>query len=321
MAAMSGLDIVIQVLTFTMVFVGVLVAQRTIASISAVRRRLGDSAKPMRQQARSVVRSDTVRNRFLLWVQATTASGGPQEANKLRRELSLAGFEQPTAPVWYVIIRFSLAIGLPLLMIFGPALFGRTIGGIGAIVFPLVLCGLGLVAPHAFVNNRAEARRVQMEQEFPDALDLLVVCVEAGLGLEAAFVRVTAEVATSHPRIAEEFGRMSAELTAGRGRAEALRAMSERVSVDSINSFVALLIQTDALGVSIAQSLRTYSSEMRQSRFLKAEEKAMRIPVLLTVPLVACLMPVIIVALLLPPIIDLMRTLGPALAHTPGAGP
>ena len=114
---------------------------------------------------------------------------------------------------------------------------------------------------------------------------------------------------------------MSAELTAGRGRSEALRAMAERVNVDSIKSFVALLIQTDALGVSIAQSLRTYSSEMRQSRFLKAEEKAMRIPVLLTVPLVACLMPVIIVALLLPPIIDLMRTLGPALAHPPGAGP
>jgi tight adherence protein C len=239
----------------------------------------------------------------------------------LRRELSLAGFDQATAPVWYVITRFSLAIGLPLLVVFGPALLGKSIGGIGVIVFPLVLCGLGLVAPRLFVSNRAEARRVQMEQEFPDALDLLVVCVEAGLGLEAAFVRVTAEVAESHPRIAQEFGRMSAELTAGRGRAEALRAMSERVNVDSIKSFVALLIQTDALGVSIAQSLRTYSAEMRQSRFLKAEEKAMRIPVLLTVPLVACLMPVIIVALLLPPIIDLMRTLGPALAHTSGVGP
>jgi len=320
MAGMSALDIFIQVLTFTLVFVGVLVGQRTIISMAAVRRRLGDSASPTPQATRSVVRSDTVRNRFLLWVQATTASG-PQEANKLRRELSLAGFEQASAPVWYVIVRFSLAIGLPLLMIFGPVLLGRPIGGIGAIVFPLVLCGLGLVAPRAFVNNRAGARRTQMEQEFPDALDLLVVCVEAGLGLEAAFVRVTSEVAESHPRIAEEFGRMSAELTAGRGRAEALRAMAERVSVDSIKSFVALLIQTDSLGVSIAQSLRTYSSEMRQSRFLKAEEKAMRIPVLLTVPLVACLMPVIIVALLLPPIIDLMRTLGPALAHTGGVGP
>jgi len=321
MAGMSALDIFIQVLTFTMVFVGVLVGQRTIASISAVRRRLGDRAKPASQQQRSVVRSDTVRNRFLLWVQATTASGGPQEANKLRRELSLAGFEQATAPVWYVIVRFSLAIGLPLLVIFGPALLGKPIGGIGALVFPLLLCGIGLIAPNAFVRNRAEARRVQMEQEFPDALDLLVVCVEAGLGLESAFVRVTSEVRTSHPRIAEEFGRMSAELTAGRGRTEALRAMAERVNVDSIKSFVALLIQTDSLGVSIAQSLRTYSAEMRQSRFLKAEEKAMRIPVLLTVPLVTCLMPVIIVALLLPPIIDLMRTLGPALAHTPGVGP
>ena len=313
MAAMSGLDIVIQVLTFTMVFVGVLVAQRTIASISAVRRRLGDSAKPMPQQARSVVRSDTVRNRFLLWVQATTASGGPQEANKLRRELSLAGFEQPTAPVWYVIIRFSLAIGLPLLMIFGPALFGRTIGGIGAIVFPLVLCGLGLVAPHAFVNNRAEARRVQMEQEFPDALDLLVVCVEAGLGLDAAFIRVSDEIQESHPRIAREFSRLTEELRAGRSRTEALRAMADRCNVAGIRSFVALAIQTDALGASIAQTLRTYSAEMRHTRFLKAEEKAMRIPVLMTIPLVVCILPVIIGALMLPAVIDVIRYLGPAL--------
>ena len=142
----------------------------------------------------------------------------------------------------------------------------------------------------------------------------MVVCVEAGLGLEAAFVRVAAEVKESHPRIAEEFGRLSDELSAGRGRAEALRALADRLNVDSIRSFVALLIQTDLLGVSIGQSLRTYSAEMRESRFMKAEEKAMRIPVLMTLPIVACFMPVIIVALLLPPAIDVVRTLIPALS-------
>lgn len=310
------LDVIIQILTFSMVFVVVLLGQGAVASMLTVRRRLGGDRDRGPTAARSsIVRTDTVRNRFLLWVQAATASGGPKEATKLRRDLSLAGFDQPSAPVWYVIVRFSMAIGLPLLLIFGASLAGKPLGGIGAIVFPLVLCGLGLVAPRAVIQNRAESRRVLMEQQFPDALDLMVVCVEAGLGLEAAFVRVAAEVRESHPRIAEEFGRMSNELTAGRGRAEALRAMAERVSVDAVKSFVALLIQTDALGVSIAQSLRTYSVEMRQNRFLKAEEKAMRIPVLITMPLVACLMPVIVIALLLPPSIDLIRTLGPALTH------
>jgi len=184
---------------------------------------------------------------------------------------------------------------------------------LGAVVFPLVLCGIGLIAPKAVMDNRINKRREQLEHEFPDSLDLLVVCVEAGLGLEAAFVRVADEVKESHPRISEEFGRLADELGAGRGRAEALRALADRVNADSIKSFVALLIQTDVLGVSIAQSLRTYSAEMRETRFMKAEEKAMRIPVLMTMPIVACFMPVIVVALLLPPAIDVIRTLVPAM--------
>jgi tight adherence protein C len=171
------------------------------------------------------------------------------------------------------------------------------------------------MTPYVFVRRRAGDRRQRIEHEFPDALDLMVVCVEAGLGLEAAFIRVAREVTESHPRIGEEFGRLAEELGAGRGRADALRAMAVRVDVENINAFVALLIQSDALGVSIAQSLRTYSTEMREARFLKAEEKAMRIPVLMTMPIVVCFMPVVIVALLLPPAIDVVRILAPAFSH------
>jgi tight adherence protein C len=171
-----------------------------------------------------------------------------------------------------------------------------------------------LVAPHLFISGRASARRGQLEQEFPDALDLMVVCMEAGLGLEAAFIRVGLEVVESHPRIAEAFGRVSDELRAGQGRAEALRSMADRTDIEPVRAFVALLIQTDALGTSIGRTLRTYAVEMRAHRFLRAEEKAMRIPVLMTVPLVACILPVVVTALLLPPILDVLRTIGPALA-------
>ena len=288
----------------------------------AVRRRLGqDVSTPSVKGASSVLKSDTISNRFLVWVQTTTAPKDSKDASKLRRELSLAaGFTHPAAPVWYVICRFALAIGLPVLMIGTTTLAGRPMTGLAGIIFPLLACGLGLIAPHTYVNGRANTRRAEMEHEFPDALDLLVVCVEAGLGLESAFVRVATEVRESHPRVAEEFGRMADELSAGRGRADALRALADRVSVDSVKAFVALLIQTDALGVSIAQSLRTYSTEMRESRFMKAEEKAMRIPVLMTMPIVACFMPVIVVALLLPASIDMIRNLGPAMAGTQAAG-
>ena len=119
-----------------------------------------------------------------------------------------------------------------------------------------------------------------------------------------------------HPRIAEEFGRLVAELSAGRSRADALRAMADRTDVDQIRSFVGLLIQTESLGVSIGQTLRTYSVEMREHRFLKAEEKALRIPVLMTVPLIACILPVIVITALLPAIIDLIRNILPALRGT-----
>lgn len=307
-------EILIQVLTFGLVVTGVLLAQRSLFATLAVRRRMGN---PRQEQAEplagGILRSDAVNNRVLQWVQSALLTD-TADRSKLRRDLALAGLDHPAAPAAYVATRLSLAIGMPLALIFGPTFAGHPIQGLGAIVFPLAVCGLGLILPRTFISRRANARREALEFQFPDALDLLVVCVEAGLGLEAAVVRVASEVKQSHPRIAEEFGQLASQMDAGRSRADALRALGERVDVVSVKSFVALLIQTETLGVSIAQSLRTYSTEMRETRFLKAEEKAMRIPVLMTVPIVACFMPVIIVALLLPPLIDVARTLMPQLA-------
>jgi tight adherence protein C len=146
----------------------------------------------------------------------------------------------------------------------------------------------------------------------------MVVCVEAGLSLDAAFLRVGHEIEESHPGIANEFARVSEQLRAGRARSDALRTMADRTGVPAIKSFVSLLIQTEMLGAGIAQTLRTYSKEMRETRFVNAEEKAMRIPVLMTIPLVVCILPVIITALLLPAAIDVMRTLVPALSGSHG---
>ena len=161
------------------------------------------------------------------------------------------------------------------------------------------------------IDNRVGAWRTKLENDFPDVLDLLVVTVEAGLGIAAGFIRVAEETVESHPGVSAELMRVNQDLRVGRSRAEALRGMADRTGVDMIVSFVALMIQTDALGGSIAQSLRTYSAEMRQTRMLRAEEKAMRIPVLLTVPLVLCILPVIVTAVMLPAIIGVMRGFGP----------
>jgi tight adherence protein C len=278
-----------------------------------VRRRLGDRSAVRAQKSGALVADRQVTNPFLLWVQRSTSLADSKDQAKLTRDLALGGIRNPAAPTLYVVLRFGLAIGLPLGFLLLQQIISKPFTGLMLIGGAVGLCGLGLVAPRAMLDNRIQARKTQLEQEFPDALDLMVVCVEAGLGLEAAFVRVGGEVRESHPRIAEEFDRVCQELAAGRGRADALRAMADRTDVESVRSFVALLIQTDTLGTSIGQTLRTYSNEMRDHRFLAAEEKAMRIPVLLTIPLVACILPVILTALMLPAMIDVARKLGPAL--------
>lgn len=314
------LDLIIEALIFCTIVAVTFVVSREVERSLEQRRRLGEQNFVGTPSAAPLLQGRGLDNRFYQWVESSSSISDSAERHKLRTELSLAGFDSPAAPALYVITRFLLAIGLPLGFILIRILSSQPIGGMGFIFGILLLCGLGFIGPSAFVSNRARARRTDLEIEFPDALDLMVVCVEAGLSLDATFVRVGEEVRESHPRIAKEFGRVSDELRAGRSRADALRAMADRADVPGIRSFVALVIQTETLGASIAQTLRTYSTEMRETRFLRAEERAMRIPVLMTVPLVTCILPVIVGALLLPAIIDVIRTLLPALTGHNGGG-
>jgi tight adherence protein C len=312
----SPIELVVEIFTFAVVVAITWAIIGAAASVVNVRRRLGaDVAAAPTAGRGSLIKAEGVSNPFLQWVQSSSSLNDTADRLKLQRSLLMAGFESASAPVWYVILRFSCAIGLPLAFIGYQAFSAHPTTGIPLIFGALLLCGFGLIVPRALVDRRARQRAEEMEREFPDVLDLTVVCVEAGLGLEAAFIRVGHEVRESHRLMSEAFERVSQEMRAGRSRADALRAMADRVQVDTIKSFVALLIQTDALGTSIAQTLRSYSVEMREHRFLRAEEKAMRIPVLMTLPLVACILPTIIGALLLPPILDVVRTVGPAMAR------
>ena len=309
------LDLIVEVLIFVTIVAATWFFGREIERVIEQRRRLGGQGGATAGATAPLLQGRGLENRFFQWVQASTSISEPAYLQKLRAELSLAGFESPSAPVWFIIIRFLLAIGDPLTFVLSRILLSQPLGGSGFLFGVLIFAALGFLAPSFYVRQRARSRRMDLELEFPDALDLMVVCVEAGLGLDAAFIRVGEEIHESHPRIAKEFGRLAEELRAGRSRAEALRAMADRCDVQGIRSFVALVIQTDALGASIAQTLRTYSAEMRQTRYLRAEEKAMRIPVLMTIPLVVCILPVIVGALMLPAVIDVIRYLGPALTH------
>jgi tight adherence protein C len=309
----SLIEIILEIAVFGGAVLLFTMAVREVEFALERRRRLGVQGASGHGVIRPLLADTGEQNAFQKWIEESTSISNTTERQKLRRQLQMAGFYSPNAPVWYIVIRFSLAIGLPVLFILAQSLSAHPETGLGTILWPVLLCGLGLLAPSRLLANRVAARQTQLEYEFPDALDLLVVCVEAGLSLDASFVRIGREIGESHPRISEEFERVSEQLRAGRARPDALRAMADRTGVAAVKSFVALLIQTEMLGTSIAQTLRTYAVEMRETRYLKAEERAMRIPVLLTMPLVGCILPVIVAVALLPAMIDVARTLLPAL--------
>lgn len=171
----------------------------------------------------------------------------------------------------------------------------------------------GLYLPNLLVTAKADRRREEITNGFPDCLDLMLVCVEAGLGLESAMDRVGREMVSSHPLVAELLSTATLQLRAGARREEALRAMGESSGVDEIRSFATLLIQSDKLGTSIADTLRVYANEMREKRRMRAEEKAHRLPVLISIPLVVCMLPVMIGVLMLPGVVRVTRQLIPAL--------
>jgi tight adherence protein C len=232
---------------------------------------------------------------------------------ELRRRLIAAGYSAPYAPRAYTLIRLMLVIGVPVLLLGWMWLAGSRPSVVRLYVYAIAAAVLGLYGPTLFIRIKADRRQREIINGFPDALDLMLVCVEAGLGLEAAFARVGQEMTASHPLLSEQLGTVVLELRAGRSREDALRRMAERAGTDEIRAFATLLIQSTKLGSSIAQTLRIYASEMRERRRMRAEEKAHRLPVLLSIPLVACMLPVMIGVLMLPAIIRVIRVMMPAL--------
>ena len=253
------------------------------------------------------------------WVNLVTAiekAGIPLVDTKdatLRGRLVAAGYTQEYAPRIYSLVRLILVMGLPLAVLGMMWANGSPPSSLKLYVIAMVSALMGLYLPSLWVRAKADRRQREIINGFPDALDLMLVCVEAGLGLEAAFSRVGMEMTRSHPLLAEQFGAVVLELRAGRSQEDALRRMADRAGADEIRAFATLLIQSHKLGSSIAQTLRTYASEMRERRRMRAEEKAHRLPVLLSIPLVTCMLPVMIGVLMLPAVIRTIRVLIPAM--------
>lgn len=247
--------------------------------------------------------------RLVAAVESRGLSLEDSKSNVLANKLALAGYEQPYAVRAYVLIRTTLTLMLPALAY---AFMLATSSGLSASKTYMVLivaAAAGLYVPNVIVSGRADRRKTEILNGFPDALDLMLVCVEAGLGIDAVFARVGQEIVDLHPKLADLFAKVSLELRAGRPRSEALKNMAKRSGVEEIQSFATLVVQSDKLGASIGQALKVYASEMREGRHMRAEEKAHRLPVLLSIPLVLFLLPTMIGVLALPASISLRTTM------------
>jgi tight adherence protein C len=230
------------------------------------------------------------------------AAADSNDMKVLRNRLTLAGIYDPHAVAYFFIARTGLALGLAVLAMFIVPLFGVQ----SSTLFWLTVGGTGLVgylAPSYYLDRRIAARRMEHQLGFPDFLDLLVVCADAGLAMEAALSRVEEELATSYPSLSANIHMAILEIRAGRTMTEALDHFGDRLGLEEARSFAALLQQSSELGASISTALRVYSDDMRHKRMSRAEEKAHSLPAKLTIPMMACIFPVIFVVILTPVIV------------------
>jgi tight adherence protein C len=234
----------------------------------------------------------------------------PKEMSKLRRRMATAGYRSVTAAVLYGASELILPI------VFGGIAF--LLVGWSKWHFVLFAAAIGYMAPSVWLGRQTSLRQKEIRNGLPDALDLLIVCIEAGSGIDQAIVKASDELDISYPALAEELRLVTTEVRAGKPRLEAFKNFASRTKVDEVRSLVAMLIQTDRFGTSVAQALRTHAEVSRTKRRQNAEERAGKIGVKLVFPLVFCLFPSLYVAILGPAVVDYVTKFKPGIAEQRG---
>ncbi len=231
--------------------------------------------------------------------------------SQIRKLLVQAGYRRQTAVSVFLAAKLLLALGSVTIVALVYTLTGNFFQLITplAILVILLVGGISFFLPDAFLQRRIAWRQLDFIEGFPDALDMLVVCVEAGLGLDSAIHRVASEIRISHPHLSSELALIPIEIRAGKSRREALQGLADRTGVDQVISLVTLLHQAEQFGTSVAASLRAYSDEMRTQRIQRAREKAAKLPVKLVFPIALFIFPALFLVVLGPAVIQLYDTM------------
>ena len=236
------------------------------------------------------------------------------EESPLRLRFLHAGLRGDAPVMFYFAAKTFLAILLPVIAYFYIMLGGIKFGTNAMLLILLTACAIGYYLPNVLLSRLVFVRQREIFETFPDAADLLLVCVEAGLGLDAAFVKVAEEMRRKSQALAEELHLVNLELRAGGSRDKALRNLALRTGVEEVNTFATMLIQADRFGTSVGESLRVFSDELRTKRQMRAEEVAAKIPLKLLFPMVFCIFPSLMLVLLGPAFIQIYRVLLPTMA-------
>lgn len=237
----------------------------------------------------------------------------PKDSTVMLRRLMRAGFRGPSALKTLYGSKAILGVMLPVAALVFAA--NSDIDPGQKVLLVTASFGAGFFGPNEYVRLRGKRRQKLLRKGLPNALDLMVVCVESGLGLDQAIVQVAKELQFAHPEISQEFGLMNLEMKAGNRRADALRNLADRTGVDEVKKLVAVLIQADRFGTSIAQSLRGHSEFMRVQTRQQAEEKAAKLGVKLVFPIFFCILPSLFVVTVGPVLVRIVRDLIPMMMN------
>jgi tight adherence protein C len=254
----------------------------------------------------------------LIWRELVNRIGGvlpaaPKDLPQIKRRLVRAGFRNPSAPRVLQAARVAGSCGLGLLgLVF--ALQSKAAPD-RALILTGALAAFGYMAPNQYLSFRIGRRKHAIQRGLPNALDLMVVCVESGLGIDQSIIQVAKELQRAHPEICDEFTVMNLELRAGKRRPEALHNLADRTGVEDVKKLVAVLVQTDRFGTSVAQSLRGHADYLRIMARQRAEECAAKLAVKLVFPIFFCVLPSLFIVTVGPVMIRLVRDLLPMMEN------
>jgi tight adherence protein C len=280
---------------------GLGVSVRVAAVTNPVRRRLGLINETQPQNGRLAIRIATAIGPVAAYVLPKEEL----ERNKVQRNLTRAGIRSPQALQVFYAVKTLLAIILPIL-IFAAARFFPDLATQSVVMYATMGAGVGMLAPNYILHKLLDSRMKQLRNGFPDALDLLVVCVESGLGLGPALQRVANELGVSHPELSFELATVTAEIRAGVQRETALKNLADRTGLTDIRGLVSLLVQSMRFGTSVADALRVYSDEFRDKRMQAAEEQAAKLSTKLIFPLILFMFPVFFIVAIGPAVLRLI---------------